>query len=369
MPRDRTTSLRCAIRSMPLVLILAGIAASGCGGATQPASNAGASRPASTASTAATAPSTSQAPTSPPATTPSPDVALTVDPVPAALIARVSLPDGVTPVAMTEGFDSVWVADHNSTGVYRIDPVTNEISGHIETQRDSCTEGLTVVADQVWQSTCGGSFIIIDPQTNRVTRELFGLNSAASFDGEVWATVSMTSPGAVVRLDPSSLAPVERIAVGADPGYLAVDQQSVWVVNHGDRTVSRVEKASRAVVATIPLGEPSLKGGGAIVVAGDHVWVDHLDDGSIYRIDPQTNNAERIFLGLERSGHYWEQYLHSADNGVWVRVKDGLVVRLSPDTGHPIAAHPVDPGGGDMEVAFGSLWVAGLQGVQRLSIE
>ena len=283
---------------------------------------------------------------------------------------RVRLPDGVTPVALTEGFNSVWAADHNSTGVYRIDPATNEISAHIETQRGSCADGLTVVADAVWQSTCAvGSFIIIDPRTNQVVRELPGLNSVASLDGEIWATDATTSPGAVVRLDPSSLTAVERITVGAGPGYLAVDQQAVWVVNHDDRTVSRIDKASRAVVATIPLGEPSLRGGGAMVIAGDHVWVSHLDDGSVYRIDPQTNTAERVFLDVERSGHYWEQYLHGTDTGVWVRVKDGLIVRLSPDTGRPIAAHPVDPGGGDMEVAFGSLWVAGLQGVQRLSIE
>ncbi len=296
-----------------------------------------------------------------------PDPLVGADATSAELVTRVALPGGVVPVAMAAGFGSVWVSDHNTPGVYRIDPATNSVSAHIQTNRGSCMDGVTVVLDEIWQSTCGaGTFVRIDPLTNQVIQEISGLTAVATRDGEIWAT--STSPGALVKLDAASLTEVERVNVGADPSYLAVDDQSVWVVNHHDRTVSRVDRASGSVVATIPLGAPSLKGGGAITLAGGHVWVDHLDDGSVYRIDPLDNSADRIFLDIQRSGHYWEQYLHGSDVGVWVRVRRGVLAQLSSDTGQPITALPVDPGGGDMETAFGSLWVNGVDGVQRFTI-
>jgi DNA-binding beta-propeller fold protein YncE len=350
---------------MSVFLVIAGSAAAGCGDA----DGAGDSPPSTTAP-ATSADGGSPAPTSGSVASSPGDEPLPVETTPNAPVGRVTLPTNVVPVAMAAGFGSLWVSDHDTAGVYRIDPATNEVVIHIDTHRGSCLSGLTVVVDEIWQSTCGsmGSFIRIDPLTNQVIDELPGLNAVASLDNEVWATDSTTSPGAIVRLDPTSYAEVERMTVGAGPGYLAVDEQSVWVVNNDDRTVTRFDKASRTVTATIPLGEPPMTGGGAIAIAGGAVWVDHLNDGSVYRIDPESNTADRLYLGLERSGHYWEQYLHGSDIGVWVRVREGLVVQLDPQTGRPITGLPVDPGGGDMEVAFGSLWVNGHDGVQRFAI-
>ena len=59
------------------------------------------------------------------------------------------------------------------------------------------------------------------------------------------------------------------VKVGKGPWGIAVGEGSVWVANHCDGTVSRIDPATDTVVETIELGLfPQW-----LAVAGEHVWV------------------------------------------------------------------------------------------------
>ena len=75
----------------------------------------------------------------------------------------------------------------------------------------------------------------------------------------------------------------DTIAVGGGPTGVTVSAGSVWVANSLDGTVTRVDPARDAVVATIPVGD----GPDAIAAAAGAVWVVNEFGGNISRVDPR----------------------------------------------------------------------------------
>ena len=51
-------------------------------------------------------------------------------------------------------------------------------------------------------------------------------------------------------------APGNPISVGEDPRSVAIGRGVVWVGNHGDGTLSRIDPALNDVSATVPIGGP-----------------------------------------------------------------------------------------------------------------
>ncbi len=126
----------------------------------------------------------------------------------------------------------------------------------------------------------------------------------------------------LTRVDPRTNLVAQTIAVGPSPLFLAVGEGSVWTLNQGDGSISRVDVKSNHVVATIEAG---LSGpGGEIAVGEGSVWVT-LFDYPLTRIDPSTNAAVQQFFGeggdAVRVGH----------GSVWLsNLRAGNVWRLDP---------------------------------------
>jgi DNA-binding SARP family transcriptional activator/streptogramin lyase len=104
------------------------------------------------------------------------------------------------------------------------------------------------------------------------------------------STASEWSPPQVVadslvRIDPATNSVVAVTKIGREPDRLAVGAGAVWVVNHRDRTVTRVR----------PNGTLDTIGGivfaDHVAVDGDDVWVSSFDRASIARIDGRTGEV------------------------------------------------------------------------------
>jgi YVTN family beta-propeller protein len=87
---------------------------------------------------------------------------------------------------------------------------------------------------------------------------------------------------------------LESVPVGPKPRFLTVGRGSVWSLNQGDGTVSRVDERNRKVIATIQVGIPGA--GGDIGYGADSVWPTVLAI-PLTQIDARTNQIVRQWVG------------------------------------------------------------------------
>ena len=98
----------------------------------------------------------------------------------------------------------------------------------------------------------------------------------------------------LTAVDAASGKVLESVAVGPKPRFLAAGGGSVWTLNQGDGTVSRVDEKSRKVTGTIRVGIPGA--GGDIGYGADSVWAT-VFDVPLTRIDATANKVVRQWVG------------------------------------------------------------------------
>ena len=109
----------------------------------------------------------------------------------------------------------------------------------------------------------------------------------------------------LARVNPTGK--VTRIRLGSHPRAVVVAEGSVWVVNNGDDTVSRVDPVTARSV-TIRVGKGALS-----IAAGEGaIWVTNPTDRSVSRIDPGTNAVTAIPLDSAPIG------IAVGEGAVWV---------------------------------------------------
>jgi DNA-binding SARP family transcriptional activator len=264
------------------------------------------------------------------------DIAV-IEPRTSKVVARV--PVGSSPTLIREGDGSVWVADDDEQTVTQIDPERRsvvrtigigfrpddlaardgavwafdkeggileklpyeEVSNRFERRGFAGLDHMAVADKAVWLSG-GRRLIRVDALTGRVVKradvpgDLIGVAVGA---GAVWA---VTGPGAtVLRIDPRTGAVTDRIAIVRRPSALppgpigiAADDNFVWVLNGNSATptVAKIDPKLRGVVAMLPL---DVDRGAIRLAAGEGaVWVSNADDGTLTRIDAETDAMTSI---------------------------------------------------------------------------
>ncbi|MGH2966891.1 MAG: protein kinase domain-containing protein [Solirubrobacterales bacterium] len=155
---------------------------------------------------------------------------------------------------------------------------------------------------------------------------------------------------ALVRLAPPK-APIE-IPVGADPTDIDFDQYGVWVVNRDDGTVSRIDPETNAVNATVKVGP----GPTAIATGAGAVWVTSTVDRSVLKIDPGRATVVGKPIPVGRHPNQVTVGL----GYVWVTdPATGTVTKIGPEAMHPVG-DPIEVGNRPTAVAtgVGYVWVA-----------
>jgi len=110
-------------------------------------------------------------------------------------------------------------------------------------------------------------------------------------------------------VDASSGDVLTSLHVGPKPRFLTSGAGSVWTLNQGEGTVSRVDTNTRRLTATISVGIPGV--GGDICYGADSVWTAKFGI-PLTRIDAKTNKVSRQWVG--RGG----DALRFAHNSVWL---------------------------------------------------
>ena len=168
-------------------------------------------------------------------------------------------------------------------------------------------------------------------------------------DGSVWAVNS--AERTVSRINAATHAVVQTIPVGPQPTALTVTGTDVWVTNSGDATVSRINTAASAVVDTIHVGNIPV----AIDSGPSGVWVANQGDNTVDRIDPTTGIV--TMSGIEVGG--LPDGIAVGERAVWVaNSQDGTVSRVDPGDG--AVSGPLSVGAGPAGIAITptAVWVA-----------
>jgi ABC-type transport system substrate-binding protein len=174
-------------------------------------------------------------------------------------------------------------------------------------------------------------------------------DSLAFGAGSVWA-VGRTDR-TVSRINPATHAVVQQIPVGTDPAALTVTGGDVWVANSGDGTVSRINAAAGRVVDTVQVGNiPD-----AIASGPSGIWVANQGDATVDQINPGTGEVTR--RGIPVGG--LPDGIAVGPDAVWVaNGQDGTVTRIDPATGQPSGPVPVGSGPKGIAITPGAVWVA-----------
>ena len=181
----------------------------------------------------------------------------------------------------------------------------------------------------------------VHPRAGKVVAKVSipaGTGGFAVGEGGVWA-VSDTGP-VLTRIDPdrNAVAVVASIrlnldhACPAEPpgcGEAAAGNGAVWVTHVDDNTVSRIDPGTNAVTATIKVGSRPL----GIAVSEGAVWVANSGGPSISRIDPATNRVVATIRLGPPSTATDRMTVSAGDGGVWVTMtKLDAVMRIDPTT-------------------------------------
>jgi streptogramin lyase len=246
-----------------------------------------------------------------------------IDPATNDIVAKVAIP-GEACSGLTYGFGSIWVPlCGKKPALVRIDTATNKISATLKIHSAGPEGGVEASEDSVWLvSDKNGTLNRINPATNSVRQQITipaGSYNLIFCGGAVW--ISGFESSVLTAVDATKGRVIESVSVGPKPRFLTCGSGSVWTLNQGDGTISRVDEKTRKLVATIPLGIPGF--GGDIAYGAESVWTS-VFSVPLTRINSTSNHVMKQWIGEGGDS------LRVGFGSIWVTdYKKGLLLRLS----------------------------------------
>jgi len=209
------------------------------------------------------------------------DDVVRIDPATGAEQARIPFTDGTGPAWFAVTDDAVWVTRQNTLGIARIDPKTNEKDPNQAGSLPPCGPP-TIGLGAVWYFACDtGQMVRIDLASFEPTMVAApGLSNPISVDDHLYAV----GPDGVVRLGDDGET-WELLAGTTGPGRpIGFAGGTLWVAIQG--AMQRVDLATGQVVASIPMNSP-----GSMSAGPEEVWVTHEASGPLEHVRIADNTV------------------------------------------------------------------------------
>lgn len=202
-----------------------------------------------------------------------PNVLERIDPRRNRIVARIPLPgDACAGIATSTGRAWVPICSGAQRYIIAIDAFTNRAIGRIPFGPPP-EGGIATGNGSVWFTIGDGSILMqVDEKTLAVRRQVrlvSGSYNPMFDDGHVWITSVEKNVVSDIAASRGALVAITR--VGPRPRFVTCGAGSVWTLNQGDGSLSRVSETSHRVIATIPLGIPGTHGD--IDFGAQTVWV------------------------------------------------------------------------------------------------
>jgi hypothetical protein len=211
-------------------------------------------------------------------------------------------------LARDAGTGALYAACRAQARVHRIDPVTGETRAILRLPSTPYSIGAGFGA--AWTVDRGAQLTRLDLRTGRAAAPAEGHHFAYVWAsaGSVWAAEN-AEPW-LVRYDPATRARTP-IAVGDGPSALVEDDGRVWIVNHRDATLQRVDLATNtaATLARLPGDAPE-----RMTHAEGSLWITGRGT-DLLRVDAATG-AVRATIEIGAGGIG----VQAAAHAIWVAV-------------------------------------------------
>lgn len=260
--------------------------------------------------------------------------------------APTKVPLGQWSYGLAAAGDSVWVGGLGSGDVYRVDPATGKVVGHVAA--GPRVFNLAAGGGAVWAiSNALGTLTRIDLRTRKTQTTQVGLGPYDVEWGYGSAWVANSGDGTVWRVTNGKV--VKKIRIGVEPNGLTAYRGALWVSDHTLGKVVRIDPRTNRITATVR------------VPGAD--WITGFGD-SLY-VSQETNKVARIALGSLRivgSAAVAKNPLGSAIVGgheLWVPCIDANEIDVVDPSTMKVVARKQN-GGSPIVVlpAFGRVWVS-----------
>ena len=247
-----------------------------------------------------------------------------IDPATNREVARIECP-GEPDSGITAGFGHIWVPITQPTpSLLGIDEHTHRIARTFPIGPADAEGGIAASSDSLWMvSEKNGPLLRIDPISGKIRQRVTvpaGSYNPISVGAEIWIT--SVASNVITCLNAQTGDVLGQVPTGPKPRFSTSDGHFLWVLNQGDGTVTKIDRAARKVVATIAVGVPG--GGGEICQGGSFVWVT-VFDLPLTKIDAQTDVVVRQWAGPGGDA------VRYGFGSVWLTdLRAGLLHRLQP---------------------------------------
>jgi streptogramin lyase len=194
-----------------------------------------------------------------------------IDPISGKRLATVPL-RGEPCAGLALGFGSLWVPLCGpKPGLAKVDVLTNTLTGTFDVAPAAAEGGITTSDDSVWMVVGKDRTLArIDPQsgfTRQTLRIPPGSFNPRYHDGAIWITRADAAEVTILDIGSGKLS---TVATGPGPRFLTEGGGSIWTLNQGDGSLTRIDTAPDHSAKTVPLGTPGP--GGDIAFGEGTIW-------------------------------------------------------------------------------------------------
>jgi YVTN family beta-propeller protein len=260
---------------------------------------------------------------------------------------------GLRPEGVAVGSGAVWVANHGSGTVSRIDPRSDRVVATITVGQGPAR--IVTGSNAIWVTDDRDRMLWrIDPRTNRASAirlrgKVSGTPTIAR--GAIWATV--WDDATLVRIDPNTNHATVAAHIEQQPTGVQFANGSFWITssNRGMGKLSRIDATSYRTQATFRAGRLPWFQGASVSDGG--IWVADAMAGLVFRFDAITGQP----VGYSRVGDL--PIVAVAGGSVWVNEANHTLARIDPATDQIIERVQVGGSLGGVAAGFGGVWLVG----------
>jgi hypothetical protein len=249
--------------------------------------------------------------------------------------------------------DAVWVGSTGPNAVHRIDPGTNKEAATVPVPGEPCA-GLAMGFGSLWIPLCAAQAALarVDLASNRLQRVLPVGTAAecgiAASNDSIWLVTDVAA-GSMARIDPATGSIRQRVSLPAGSCNPHFSAGIVWVTNAKGAVLTAVAADTGAILAAIPTGpNPRFLTDGA-----NSIWTLNQGDGSVTRVDISTRRVTAS-IPLKTPGPGGD--IGFGADVIWTTMPQTPLSATAVQT-NTVLRQWHGPGGDSLAIAYGAIWL------------